>query len=194
MGTFATLYLLPRETVSQISSEALETTAVKSLGSSKVETKKALPPTTEDFTDVVGLTDEEVGLVRPNTGMYGVPAKKRLAPFKIRVSTNADYFARLTDRSGNDVASFFIRAGETMESKMPLGTFNLFYAAGSTWFGPKELFGEDTIYSVVGERFSFSKDGEGFNGVEVELILQSNGNLSTERISREEFLNGRHQQ
>ncbi len=71
---------------------------------------------------------------------------------------------------------------------MPLGTFELFYVAGSTWYGEDRFFGDETIYSVANRQFSFTRDEDGYNGIRVELILQSNGNLPTTSISREEFL------
>lgn len=191
LGAFGTMYLLPRgrTTLETSSRTTTPTVAQSSPTKPAVEAKMTTESELLDFAGEDVLTDEEVfGLTRPSTGHFGKAAKKSVAPLKISVSPNADYFVYLVDGDGLAVASFYIRAGQTLESKMPLGTFELFYVAGTTWYGEDRFFGDNTVYSVVTKQLSFTRDVDGYNGIKVELILQTNGNLPTKGISRKEFL------
>lgn len=86
--------------------------------------------------------------------------------------------------SRNEVASKFVRAGETVKIAVPLGNFRMKTASGRTWFGPKHLFGADTQFSVANSDFPLNQSGEYW---EVELIPQISGNLSQRKISASEF-------
>ena len=82
-----------------------------------------------------------------------------------------------------------IVGGDTLKTKVPLGTHELRYASGGNWYGPdsSELFGPMTVFSKGKNLLSFSFDGETYVGHKVELILQAGGNFPTSSISREDF-------
>ena len=94
-------------------------------------------------------------------------------------------YRKLTDwETGAPVQTIFIRAGQTAETTVPLGSYRLRYAAGETWLGEEKLFGDATIYSQADKRFDFERQGNQVSGYTVELILQTDGNLSTRRIPK----------
>jgi hypothetical protein len=51
----------------------------------------------------------------------------------------------------------FVRGGETVETRAPLGKFIVKYASGDTWYGYDHLFGPDTTYTKADETFIFSR-------------------------------------
>ncbi len=115
--------------------------------------------------------------------------KERVAPLSIKTGGDkVHYFVKLTDwNTGTLVQTIFIRAGHTAETTVPLGSYRLKYAAGETWQGEDELFGDDTIFSKAEKRFDFTQEGNKVSGYTVELILQTGGNLSTVRIPKSEW-------
>jgi hypothetical protein len=116
-------------------------------------------------------------------------SKPRLAPLRIVTSgEKVHYLVKLTDWNTDKlVQTIFVRAGHTAETTVPLGSCRLKYAAGETWLGENELFGEKTIFSKAEKRFDFIRKGNQVSGYSVELILQTGGNLSTVRIPRSEW-------
>lgn len=86
--------------------------------------------------------------------------------------------------SGNEVATRIVQAGNTVKIPVPLGTFRIKTASGSTWYGPEHLFGPDTNYSVANSDFPLRKLGEYW---EVELIEQTDGNLTQSSIPKSQF-------
>lgn len=80
-------------------------------------------------------------------------------------------------------AEYFVRSGLPLTMDVPLGSYELRYASGKTWYGWQYLFGPDTSYSKADTPFTFSDDGYQISGYTVELIMQSGGNLSTSGLS-----------
>lgn len=117
------------------------------------------------------------------------PGGERIAPLEIVTSGDGvHYFVKLTDwETDAPVLTIFVRAGQTAETTVPLGSYRLKYATGETWLGPDKLFGEETIYSQADNRFDFERQGNEVSGYTVELILQTGGNLSTRRIPKSQW-------
>jgi tetratricopeptide (TPR) repeat protein len=100
------------------------------------------------------------------------------------------YFVRLrTVGTGELIAEVFVREGQRASIEVPLGTYELTYATGRTWYGPKAgaLFGPETGYAKADDTFTFRIDGNQILGYTVELYLQAYGNLETEPMSAREF-------
>lgn len=126
----------------------------------------------------------------PENGQLIIAPKeeKIMAPFSIKTSGVENHFVKLEDiKTNKTIMAMFIRSGNTVETTVPLGTYKLKYAAGSNWYGEKELFGSDTVCSVANETFTFEVQGNQIVGNTVELILQSKGNLHTTDISISAF-------
>lgn len=111
----------------------------------------------------------------------------RVAPFTVVTRGDENFFIKLKNISGSEILTFFVRAGETVDIDVPLGTFMLYYATGETWYGEENLFGETTGRYRAVDLFDFYEEDGYVNGWTVELYLQTNGNLDTEPISADEF-------
>jgi len=123
-------------------------------------------------------------LSRPDLG--NGPA---VAPLTIQTrSSGSHYFLKMVETiSGRTAFTAFIRSGDTLQTRMPIGSYEMRYATGSDWHGPSQLFGPRTNYNKADSTFVFSRDLSGYSGYTVELILQSHGNLSTRRIGKSSF-------
>jgi hypothetical protein len=110
------------------------------------------------------------------------------APLKIVTNSDMHYYVKITDWHTNRlVQTIFIRAGGTVETKVPLGSYKIKYAVGKTWYGEIHRFGPSTVYSEADNRFNFEVIGDQISGYTVELFLQRDGNLETMHISASEF-------
>jgi hypothetical protein len=116
----------------------------------------------------------------------------RPARLTIRTPSGSNYFVKLESVLDHSrVISFLVLGGRTLEAHVPLGTFTLKYASGSTWCGEGDLFGRDTMVFKANDTFTFevspAPDGYSIRGWTIELIPQRLGNLQTIPISRSEF-------
>lgn len=72
----------------------------------------------------------------------------KTVPFTFESSTfdaDTNYYVRLVQEESNEpVLSMFVRAGQKASVQAPIGSYRLFVAEGSTWYGVKRLFGHGT--------------------------------------------------
>ncbi len=122
-----------------------------------------------------------------STQVLQPPKEGGVAPLEIRTSAGQNYFVKLVDSAGRVVMTMLIEGGRRFETEVPLGTFEIRYASGKTWYGPALHFGPETIYAKADHHFEFTFDGSQYSGYTVELIMQSGGNLHTSRISPASF-------
>lgn len=124
----------------------------------------------------------------PNSGQTGAGQS---GPAPLRIMTRNDgyhYLVKITSPGSTEpISEFFIRGGESVETQVPLGTYELKYASGKTWFGPVHLFGPETRYSKAESLFEFVDNGDHISGYTVELYTQTNGNLRTAGIPASQF-------
>jgi hypothetical protein len=122
------------------------------------------------------------GLVRTRHG------GERIAPIEIRTSSGTNYFLKLDNAAdGREELAMYIQGGRTFTSKVPLGTYELRYCAGSVWYGEPYRFGPDMTCYRAEKQFTFYRRGNTVNGYTIELILQVGGNLRTTRIDPSQF-------
>ncbi len=111
-----------------------------------------------------------------------------VAPLEIKTTSGKHYYIKVVDwTSKREILTAFIRGGEPFETEVPVGSYQIKYAAGESWFGPLLDFGEAAAYSRCDDRFDFTKTAEGYSGYTIELILQTRGNLDVDPISAEDF-------
>jgi hypothetical protein len=112
-----------------------------------------------------------------------------LASLKVVTATGSpNYYVKVVDWETHAASLiFFVRSGETTTVRLPLGVYELRYAAGEKWYGEEYLFGPNTAYAKADESFNFRAEGEKISGFTVELIKQINGNLSETRIRASDF-------
>ena len=126
---------------------------------------------------------------------YGPMWGRDIAELTIRTATGSKYFIKLEDIHGRPARAYFLHGGSTQTFPVPLGTFALKFATGSSWCGEEEYFGDATVYNKADRELLFEQtvhaDAEGTttltSDVTVELIRQRGGNLPTHSISRKEF-------
>jgi len=105
------------------------------------------------------------------------------------------YFVKLKGKPresylpGVDTFGVAVRAGRTVTVDVPLCgedrmIYDLYYGAGTAWYGFDYLFGPEGTYSRTSEQFPFEK-GAGWS---VELILQPGGNLGSAGLDYDEFI------
>lgn len=117
------------------------------------------------------------------TNLKGTPLQ---APFAIETSAGADYYIKLKE-NGRDAVTIYVRGGENVEVDVPLGTYEMTYASGATWYGTEHHFGPDTGYSKSDSRLSFEVVGNQITGYTVTLYQVYNGNMHTRDIPKSQF-------
>jgi hypothetical protein len=81
----------------------------------------------------------------------------------------------------------FVRGGDTVQVEVPLGTYVVKYASGTTWYGYDYRFGPETDYSKAESKFDFRNDGYQISGYTITLYRVAGGNLHTRGLSPAEF-------
>lgn len=130
-----------------------------------------------------------VGQPLPRSGEVRIHTKKGcIAPFEIKSSSDSHYLLKLVDVfSGSTALTVFVQSGSNVNIEVPLGTYEVRYAAGGTWYGYEKLFGPETLYSKADETFTFERDGNEIRGFTITLYKVANGNLSTSPINASSF-------
>ncbi len=107
-----------------------------------------------------------------------------LCPLKI-VTNSSNYYIKLQDiRSDEVVAKFFINPNDSVEIKIPPGSYYIKYGSGNNWYGEEELFGNYANYSKS-ETLNFRKAGYTYMGHTVVLHKVVDGNLHSTPVSKE---------
>jgi len=112
--------------------------------------------------------------------------------YKVNAPQGQDYIVKI-ESVGNPSLSVFmyVRGGTSFQTEFRPGKYRILHASGSVWYGPKELFGEETEFQKTVSRFS-EDNGEEItfkpNMVKThELRAKTDGNAATQTISRDEF-------
>ena len=120
--------------------------------------------------------------------LYDWSGQEAVAPLSIVTSAGRDYYVKLVYAGTNDaVIGLYVLGGVTQDITVPLGTYEMRYASGTTWYGYTDLFGPETAYAKADTTFDFREETDGYTGYTVELILQEGGNLNTLSIGPEQF-------
>ena len=147
-------------------------------------TPRATPPAQKEV-------DLPPAVARPQPGVLSNwTNRKSQAPFEILTPYGADYFIKLVDTvSGHDAMAIYVHGGQRLEIDVPLGSYRMRYASGSTWRGTMYFFGPGdlTNYSEAQTILRFEISDGYIKGHSVELILQQGGNLSTRRLHASDF-------
>lgn len=111
-----------------------------------------------------------------------------VAPLEIVTSQGLNYFVKVVDwKTKEQILTAFVRGGDYFETHLPIGSYEIRYASGDSWFGPVFDFGEGAVYAKCDDRFDFTRTISGYNGYTVELIRQVGGNLETLPIGDGDF-------
>lgn len=131
--------------------------------------------------------EREISL--PQSGeLQTFTSDERMAPFEIRSASGGNYLVKLVDAySKSDVLTIFIRGGVVVNVDVPLGSYEVRYAAGDRWYGYEHLFGPETVCSKADKTFTFKVEGNQISGFTLTLYKVSHGNLHTSKIPRANF-------
>jgi hypothetical protein len=115
-------------------------------------------------------------------------SKERVAPFEIKAAQGSHYLLKLVDAyTFAPVLTVFVRSGTTVQVEVPLGTYEVRYASGETWYGYDYLFGPETSYSKADKTFTFEVAGNRISGFTITLYKVAHGNLHTSAIRPTDF-------
>ena len=122
-------------------------------------------------------------MTQPASGTVYIDAKKYYGS-RLKVCAGKDYntYVKLKDEQGNDVISFYVRAGETADVRVPTGKYYLYFAHGYKWYGPDRAFGFDTVYEKDDEILDFYNYTWTYT-----MDAGEDGNTETTIISKSEF-------
>lgn len=125
----------------------------------------------------------------PSGREYDYSDRKGVAPLQIVVPITAgdNYYVKVVTLENQPVKEVFIRAGDAVKIRVPLGTYKVKYAYGKIWYGEKHLFGPGTRVTEVERNFVFRVENKQNTGYALDLINQDNGNLHSRNISIKDF-------
>jgi hypothetical protein len=131
----------------------------------------------------------------PPTSTLDFGQKRRaIAPLSIETEAGTNYLLKFIDvANSRDQKLIFVRGGERYATKMPLGSYYIRAASGTTWYGKKDFFGPFTSFfrfkNIDGSQqvFAFTQRGNTINGLTIIMKTVVQGNLQQESISRDEF-------
>lgn len=98
-----------------------------------------------------------------NGAVFLSSSQQCVAPLTIDTTKTSDNYYIYLKYYGNDRSrdmSFFVRANNSLNIDVPLGTYEMFYCSGSDWYGTENKFGYNTSYCKADERFEFTSDNE----------------------------------
>lgn len=138
---------------------------------------------------VSGTTPTLKSKTPPSNGkVIKYPVASMVAPLTIKTSGDGYYCFILSKVGTNErTMAFFGHGGKTVNVDVPLGTYKLYFATGSTWYGLQDLFGDETVYQCCDSSFTFKMDSDGYVGWTVTLYPVSNGNMDSKYISADDF-------
>ena len=129
----------------------------------------------------------------PSSGIFRIADRQsyrpdRSPPLKINNSPDANTLMKLIRVSdGTEVMSIFIRAGQSIEVPVPVGSYEAKIASGQTWYGDSVRFGPTTSYAKLDAVLTFTIDGNQLHGNQITLTLMRNGNLTQSPITASDF-------
>jgi hypothetical protein len=110
----------------------------------------------------------------PPTGIMEKRFFRGMAPLNVKTRHEGRHFlVKLLELPGQkEILSAFVRSGDTLNLRVPLGEYALKYAVGSTWYGTPWLFGSETVYNRIEEDIAFTFGGNELSGYRIELYIE----------------------
>lgn len=97
--------------------------------------------------------------------------RKRLAPLAIETPGGSErYYLKLEDAlTGRLAMTIFVEGGHSLRTRVPLGSYRILYATGTTWYGPQLLFGPQTRRFRLDRTFEFARTRGAYVGARIVL-------------------------
>ena len=112
-----------------------------------------------------------------------------IVPLTIKNPFNQKSFlVKICDwKTNKDIKIIFVRAGENVKARVPIGSYRFKFTCGSKWYGADYAFG-NTRFECLKKKLACSREGDVITGYVVDLDdLPPNGNLDVQNINREDF-------
>lgn len=111
------------------------------------------------------------------------------APFEIKTSSaNRFYYIVLKSLSYPYVNCYiYLHGGEPAEVSVPLGSYEMYYACGDSWYGESVRFADTGGDFVAEDTFDFTSSGGYVYGYTVTLYDVYYGNLETSPVNAADF-------
>jgi hypothetical protein len=129
----------------------------------------------------------------PSSGIFKPKGLKEFDPqnssrLKVINAPGANALIKLINvKDGEEVISIFLRAGETVEVRVPLGNYKAKIASGQNWYGDSIRFGPKTSYAIFDTTFNFYIEDNKLVGNELTLTRVVNGNLKQDPLNADDF-------
>lgn len=125
---------------------------------------------------------------RPGTGVMSSPeGVPRVARLVVTAGAGADQYLKLVEAgSGREAMTLYVREGQTLQTRAPLGRYRLRYASGQRWGGTQLLFGPETRVAAATDILDFGTEGA-VRAYELTLGSAEDGNQAGRAIPRAEF-------
>jgi len=119
----------------------------------------------------------------PRNGTLYKGYNKGLAPLTIQTRDDGrHYYLKLLNTSnGSETLSAFIRGGSIVVEHVPVGTYELKYAVGESWYGTRWFFGPKTVFRKMDQVFEFKLQNNEIAGYKLDLYLRP---ISTEDVRK----------
>ena len=106
------------------------------------------------------------------------------APLTVNTDGSASFLIRFFDINRQQIVmDYFIPVGQTAHLRVPIGSYEVRYVSGDTWYGDEFLFGPGSSYYKADRILTF-----GYNhSYTLTLYRVRDGNLKTRTISAESF-------
>ena len=133
-----------------------------------------------------------------------VPDYECVCPLEVNVENGTDYYIRLKylREPNSDVGrrlkylasspyesdiAFYVKSGRSVQIEVPIGVYKFYYATGHTFYGAKELFGNETSRYEAEQELSFYASGNSYGGHSITLKKVPLGNFGTHSVSKNSF-------
>jgi hypothetical protein len=140
--------------------------------------------------------DDKGALPSPPTSTIAKSRRKNaIAPLTIGSEAGTNYLVKLVNVADEkDQIMIFVKGGESYSTKVPLGSYRIRAASGSTWYGRNDLFGPETQFFRLRSKkddessvFKFTQQSNKILGMTISFKKVFQGNMEQEKISRIEF-------
>lgn len=151
----------------------------------------ALPSPSEAPTPAPSTFNHPFKTAPPNGDLINYTHEKAVVSFEITLPQTEEFYCIIMKKVSNPDAiavSIFMNPKESYEFSVPIGTYDVYVASGTQWYGYDYLFGPDGTYGKLDSTFEFSQNDDYATGHSIELMATYNGNLDTDPMSYEDFI------
>ena len=146
-----------------------------------------------DMADVnKALTALKKAISEPANGkVFTAKAKGGYCTLQVKAGDTPVFVKVVSIKDPKNFVSIYVRANKSATVHIKNGEYTLKYATGSKWYGSKDLFGSDTRFYSADTTLDMTTSRSGnyiyYQTYTITLYTVAGGNLSTSRISEDEF-------